>query len=232
MITNNERQSEGLQRNTKNNDQFNKNNNSRQQNRWNNGRQQQGNNPQSQNSNPDRNQQATSCALCNLVKKSGVQQPYMNRYFTDIHEKVTDKQPFPNRCLSWMILSLDDRIKILQKSKLYCQVCLRLLSTEAAASGRSCSNDKHTQNSGCNGLCIEQKCSYDATICKQHERENRESHRLLKEANLWRDQKLKDLDNNEQISCLTISLPEEGSDKVNHMESYREDTHMSPMPSL
>ena len=99
MITNNERQSEGLQRNTKNNDQFNKNNNSRQQNRWNKGRQQQGNNPQSQNSNPDRNQQATSCALCNLVKESGVWRitTIHDSYFTDIREKVTDKEPFPNR---------------------------------------------------------------------------------------------------------------------------------------
>ena len=46
------------------------------------------------------------------------------------------------------------------------------------------------------------------------------------------NEKLNDLGHNDQITCIAMSSPEEGSEVVNHMESYCEDTYMSPMPSL
>ena len=180
---------EGPQRNNRNKGQNNQGNNSRRQYKRNDGRQHQGNNPQNQIPNPNRARQPPSCALCDLVKENDVPKPYVDLDFTDIHDTVMDKQPLSNQCLSWMILSMDERIKVLQKSELYCQVCMRLLSKEAAASGRPCINGKHIPNTGRNGLCIEQSCSYDATICKQHEQGNRENHQRIKKANVWRNER-------------------------------------------
>ena len=142
-----------------------------------------------------------------------------------------DKQPFPNQCLSWMILGVDERIKVLQKSELYCQVCMRLLSKGAAGSGRLCGDDKHIPNTGRNGLCIERSCSYDATICKQHEQGNREDHQRIKKANVWRNAKLNALGHNDQITCIAMSSPEEGNEVFNLIKSFYEDTYMSPISS-
>ena len=142
-----------------------------------------------------------------------------------------DKQPFPNQCLSWMILSIDERIRVLQKSELYCQVCMRLPSKGAAASGRLCGNGKHIPNTGRNGLCIERSCSYDATICKQHEQENREEHHRIKKAIVRRNEKLNDLGHNDQITCIAMSSPEEDNEVVNHIKFFREDAYMSPISS-
>ena len=190
-----------------------------------------GNNPQNGIPNPDRARQPPSCALCDLVKESDVPKSYVNLDFTDIHDTVMDKQLFPNQCLSWMILSIDERIRVLQKSELYCQVCMRLPSKGAAASGRLCSNGKHIPNTERNGLCTEQSCSYDVTICKQHEQENRVEHHRIKKAIVWKNEKLNDLGHNDQITCIAISSPEEDNEVVNHINSVRKDTYMNPISS-
>ena len=83
MITNVDKQSEGSQRNTKNNGQFNKGNNNRRQNGWNN--RQQGNNQDQYTGQP-----VTSCGLCSLIKENDVSQEYVKRDFKDVHWRVTD----------------------------------------------------------------------------------------------------------------------------------------------
>ena len=63
MITNENKQSESSQRNTKNNGQGNRGNNNRRQNGWNN--RQQGNNQDQYTGQP-----VTSCDLCSLIKEN------------------------------------------------------------------------------------------------------------------------------------------------------------------
>ena len=115
MATSVERRIDVSQRNNRSNGQNNRGNDSRRQNGWNNRQQQQGSAPQSQYYNPDSSQLVTSCTLCSLIKESDVSQEYVNRNFADIHYSVTDRNPYPNQCLPFMMLCTDDRNKVIQK---------------------------------------------------------------------------------------------------------------------
>ena len=71
--------------------------------------------------------QVTECGLCNIIQGKEVSQDYISMDFNDRHQKVGDRPIFPNMCLPWMMLTMEEREKVLEDNDLFCRVCLRFL---------------------------------------------------------------------------------------------------------
>ena len=104
---------------------------------------------------------------------------------------------------------------------------------EAAASGKSCKNNKHLRQIGKpHSLCIHDNCNYDSTICRQHEKDNLNFQQILKEGIRWKNQKLKELGHKEPETTLITEVSEqEGkiacSNTYSQMESCRQSIHVT-----
>ena len=83
----------------------------------------------------------TECGLCNLIKEKDVPQDYVCMDFNDKHYKVGQNAIWPNQCIPWMMLSIEERIMILENNEVYCKYCLRLL--KIGTTGNSCGKGKH-----------------------------------------------------------------------------------------
>ena len=153
MITTDSSHSGNAQSSNKVTSQGRKSNSKRRQDEWNNrrnGRQQGQYNGQT----------ITACGYCNLIKEKGVSQDYVRRDFEDMHYRVSDKSIWPNQCLPWLMLDVDERIKILKESKVFCKICLRLLGM--GATNNSCGSGKHIQGNGRNTSCFQYDCDNNA----------------------------------------------------------------------
>merc|ERR1711873_65045 len=80
--------------------------------------------------------QVTDCGFCHIIQGKDVPQKYISMKFDIRHQKVGDRPIFPNTCLSWMMLTISEREKVLEYNELYCKFCLRLL--RAGRGGNSC----------------------------------------------------------------------------------------------
>ena len=69
----------------------------------------------------------TECGFCNLIQGKEVSQEYVTMDFNERHRNITHLAIWSNNCLPWLMLSVDDRDKVLQNNKLYCKICLRPL---------------------------------------------------------------------------------------------------------
>ena len=83
----------------------------------------------------------TECGFCNLIKEKDVPQEYVRKEFGEIHRGIPDKPIRPNQCLPWIMLSIEDRTKVLKDSKVFCKFCLRFQGIGATSS--SCRLEKH-----------------------------------------------------------------------------------------
>ena len=83
----------------------------------------------------------TDCGYCNLIREKDVSQEYVQRNFSEMHNRVTEKALWPNQCLPWIMLDINERIKIVQDSKVFCRICLRLLGM--GATSNSCGAGRH-----------------------------------------------------------------------------------------
>ena len=81
-----------------------------------------------------------ACGFCNLIKENGVSQEYVNRNFKEIHWNVSDKSIWANQCLPWLMLSMDDRIKVVKASNVFCRICLRLMGMGATTNSCGAGN--------------------------------------------------------------------------------------------
>ena len=68
--------------------------------------------------------QVTDCGFCHIIQGKDVPQKYISMKFDVKHQKVGDRPIFPNTCLSWMMLNIDEREKVLEDNELYCKYCL------------------------------------------------------------------------------------------------------------
>ena len=84
------------------------------------------------------------------------------------------------------MLSMDDRIKVIEKSNVFCRICLHLLGMEAGASGRACGTGKHIKGNGRNTSCVQSDYDTNATLCRKHEKINAEKYRTYKAALRWK----------------------------------------------
>ena len=120
----------------------------------------------------------TECGLCCLIQGNEVSQDYISMDFNQRHQKVGDRPIFPNTCLPWMMLSMDEREKVLEDNEMFCKLCLRIL--KRGRGGSSCGPGRHTVNTGYNGMCSVKECERHVTTCRRHEPENRERHKIYK----------------------------------------------------
>ena len=125
----------------------------------------------------------TECGFCNLIKGKNVSQEYLSMDFNERHRNLSHRSIWANNCLPWLKLSFEDRDKVLQNNDLYCKVGLR--SPRPGSNGSSCSKENHSLNNGYNGLCVIRACNNHSTICKEHEDENKNRHRILKTCLDW-----------------------------------------------
>ena len=95
-----------------------------------------------------------------------------------MHTRVSEKALLPNQCLPWIMRDIDDRIEIIQDSKVFCRICLWLLGM--GATNNSCGSGKHIQGNGRNTSCFQYDCDNNITLCKKHEKLNAEKHRLYR----------------------------------------------------
>ena len=113
-----------------------------------------------------------------LSKAKKVSQEYVTMDFNERHRDITHLAIWSNNCLPWLMLSIDDRDKVLQNNELYCKICLRPL--RPGTKGSSCGRGRHIINTGYNGLCSIRECDRHSTLCKTHETENMNRHKILK----------------------------------------------------
>ena len=145
------------------------------------------------------------------------------------HLKVEDRPIFPNTCLPWMMLSLEEREKVLEDNELFCKICLRLL--KSGRNSNSCGPGRHTVNTGFNGMCAFQECERHVTLCKRHEPENRIRHKIYKNSLEWA-QSFRPQQNGqqrEQTSLLMMMADESesrGEKELNDMNDARKQIHL------
>ena len=123
------------------------------------------------------------CGLCNLIKGKDRSQEYVTMDFKERHQNIGQHAIYPNNCLPWMMLSIDDRTMVLENNKLYCKFCLR--SLREGTNGSSCGISRHTRNSGYNGMCSVREFDRHVTLCKRHETVNRNQHKIYKTSLEW-----------------------------------------------
>ena len=92
----------------------------------------------------------TECGFCNLIREKDVSQEYVQKDFDEMHRRVSDRAIWPNQCLPWIMLSIDDRIKVIQDSKVFCKFCLKFQGIGATSS--SCGKGKHIVGNGKNTM--------------------------------------------------------------------------------
>ena len=91
--------------------------------------------------------------------------------------RVSDKSIWPNQCLPWLRLSMEERETVLENNNLKCKICLRHLKNSDNRGG-ICKNG-HIESTGKNGSCWNRSCDYNVTMCREHYNENKERHSLL-----------------------------------------------------
>ena len=95
-------------------------------------------------------------------------------------------------------------------TNLFCHTCLKIIGMDASASSKSCKENKHAQkrDGRVNSLCTHTGCKYDATICKNHIKENMDGQDLLRQAYEWKNKKLREL-GHEPSNMALIARPVE-----------------------
>ena len=118
----------------------------------------------------------SECGFCELIRNKDVSQELLKMEFKERHQGSSSTRLYPNQCLPWLRLSMEDREKVLENNGLKCKVCLRHLGNSGNRSS-TCKNG-HIENSGRNGMCAIRRCEYDATMCRNHYEHNKDR-RLL-----------------------------------------------------
>ena len=127
---------------------------------------------------------------------------------------------------------MDDRIKVIQKSNVFCRICLRLLGMEAGASSRGCGAGKHIIGNGRNMSCTQPDCESNVTLCRRHEKINAEKHKTYKAALCWKQwvTRGQPQDDQEDYAYL-ITVPEETETKctaiLDDMDQTRKGIHLN-----
>ena len=142
----------------KNNSRGNRGNSNRRQDEWNNRR-------PGRNQGQSNGQAMQACGFCNLIKENGVSQEYVHRNFKEIHWNVSDKSIWANQCLPSLMLSMDDRIKIVKASNVFCRICLRLMGMGAKTNAFGAG--KHITGNGKNTSYSLHDCETNVTLCKK-----------------------------------------------------------------
>ena len=86
----------------------------------------------------------TECAYCELIRNKDVPQENLTMDFNDRHRVITDRPIYPNDCLPWLRLSMDERERVLENNKLRCKFCLKTL--KPMMKGNSCGKGHHIYN--------------------------------------------------------------------------------------
>ena len=129
------------------------------------------------------------------------------------------------------MLSIDDRIKVVKASNVFCRICLRLLGMGATTN--SCGAGKHVTGNGKNTSCSQHDCENNVTLCKKHKKLNAEKRRLYRSALRWKQRftagQHHDDDDEENHSYL-ITVPEETETRctaiLNDMDQTRREIHL------
>ena len=125
----------------------------------------------------------TECPFCELIRNKAVSQKYLNLKFEDRHQYTIGRFIYPNQCLAWLRLSMEDRETVLDKNTIKCRICLRHFGVDENR-GDVCKN-KHIENTSRNGACWKRGCEYNATMCRDHYNINMERHDLLRSGMNW-----------------------------------------------
>ena len=120
----------------------------------------------------------TDCAFCELIRNKDVRQELLKLGFKERHQEPTAKFIYPNQCLPWLRLSMEERETVLENNNLKCKICLRHLKNSDNRGGICKSG--HIESTGKNGSCWNRSCDYNVTMCREHYNENKERHSLLR----------------------------------------------------
>ena len=105
-----------------------------------------------------------------------------NKDFADLHYQPNNMNPFSNRCLPFMTISMDDRIKKLEQSNVACPICLRRLGNKTGGVGQTCGVGQHRQTPF---KCLTNGCEKDVMVCKTHAEHNEQNHGRYRNALRW-----------------------------------------------
>ena len=157
--------------------------------------------------------------------------------FKDRHRVITNKPIFPNDCLAWLELSIDDREKVLEDNELECRRCLRGLRQNVK--GNACGKGNHTFNNGKNGMCVDKSCDRHSTICKSHEELNKNRHQILRRGLEWANRVRpqtpgRNTDNMSFVMIVDEEVESNSEKELDEMNSVRKEiqikTNQDPLP--
>merc|ERR1712198_774523 len=63
----------------------------------------------------------TECAFCELIRNKAVSQKYLDLKFEDRHQHTQGRYIYPNQCLAWLRLSMEEREIALDKNTIKCR---------------------------------------------------------------------------------------------------------------
>ena len=127
----------------------------------------------------------TECPFCELIRNKAVSQKYLDLKFEDRHQHTQGSYIYPNQCLAWLRLSMEEREIALDKNTIKCRICLRHFKIDENR-GDVCKR-RHVENTDRNGACWKRGCDYNATMCREHYNLNKERHALLRSGMNWAD---------------------------------------------
>ena len=147
--------------------------------------------------------------------------------FKDRHRVITDRPIYPNDCLPWLRLTMDERDRVLENNELRCKFCLKTL--KPMTKGNSCGKGHHIYNTGRNGMCIDRNCDKIATVCRNHMQLNKDRHQLLRKSIEWADEvKPQPVKDNMSFLMLVNEDAESNSEKeLGDMSSLRKEIQIN-----
>ena len=125
----------------------------------------------------------TECTFCELIRNKAISQKYLDLSFEERHQQTQGKYIYPNQCLAWLRLSMEEREIALDKNTIKCRICLRHFKLDENR-GDVCKR-KHIENTESNGSCWKRGCDYNATMCRDHHKLNKDRHYLLRKGMDW-----------------------------------------------
>merc|ERR1711893_544564 len=125
------------------------------------------------------------CAFCELIRNKNVNQEYLKLGFNERHQKTKYNFYYPNQCLAWLRLSMDDREKVLENNTMKCKICLRHF--KVGKNRNDVCKRSHIENQFNNGSCWQSGCEYNSTTCREHYDINKEKHTSFLFSQAWAD---------------------------------------------
>ena len=125
---------------------------------------------------------------------------------------------------------MDNRIRIVQDSKVFCRICQQLL--RMGATSNTCDKGRRLQGNGRNTSCGQYDCENNVTLFRRHEKTNALRHRQYKAALRWKQDDIAgrgqndDVEEDSYLMTVTEEMETKCAAELNDMIQARKEIHL------